>query len=148
MILANPTHERFEIQYDSRIYDFQPKAMLEIPEWPKTIGQDLLKRTYALGIYEVKPDMTGKQLSDAEREGLKRFLEGYLSAGERNHIAYQNAVQQSGRTVATDYTFLKVQKDKKEIAQFIGYEAEKMGNTSYLPKEEKKEDVKEKVKAV
>lgn len=146
MILANPTHKRFERQYNSIMYDFKPKDVLEIPDWPKSIGQDLLKMTHSLGIYEIKPDMTQAQISEAEKNGLKRFMEGYLSTSERNHVAYQDAVQQSGRTVNTNYDLLKVQKDKKEIAQFIGYEAEKMGNTSYLP--EKKEEVKEKVKAV
>lgn len=142
MLLYNPTHERFEIQHDSVMYDFKPKSTVEVPEWPKSIGESLLRRTYSFGIYEFKPEMTEEQRATAEKDGLKRFLEGYLSNKERNYISYQDSLQQAGKTVSSDYNFLKVQRDKKEISQFINYEEEKMGNASYLPKKEVKEKVK------
>lgn len=147
MILANPTHERFKIQYDSIVYDFKPKSMVEVPEWPKTIGEGLLKKTFSMGIYEIKPGMSDKEIDAAEKNGLKRFLEGYLKASFNNHQTYQDAVVQSGRTLTPDYHFLKVQKDRKEIAEFIGYEAEKIGDTSYLPKKVIEKDIKKEINA-
>jgi hypothetical protein len=138
MELTNPTFERFEEQYDSQMYDFKPQSSIAVPEWPKEIGQGLLSRLSRCGIFDsTGMDHDSDEFKRAENQALKKYLEGRNAMKIANFDSHYDALDKGGKTFEKDYAYLKAQKWKKEINQRIGYQEEKMGDDSFLPKKKK-----------
>lgn len=132
----NATFERYKEQYDSVVYDFKPKSIVKVAPWPRDIGDGLRERLRQYGIFEI-PEGVAKdspEFNKLEREALKSYLEGNLSRRITNYNSYKDSMDKAGKTVESDYKFLKAQRWKNEIAQAISYEEEKMGEESFLPK--------------
>lgn len=148
MELYNPTFEKFDLQYDSVVYSFKPKSSVEVPEWPKSVAEGILLRTHKYGVYAKLPTMSEADLQRAEKDGLKRFLEGTLSGRIEHFNYYKDSMDKAGKTVETDYRFLRAKKAKEEIAVLISYQEDQLGDESYLPKINMKSEKKlEKEKA-
>lgn len=132
MKLFNPTFEDVELQYDSKVYKIKKQEWIEIPPWPEHLSKDLLARTKPNGIFAIYEGMTPEAIEKAKREGLKCYLEGAVTNRINNYHSHNDSLKRGGFTVEEDYNLLKAKKWKKEIAQVISYEEEKMGEESFL----------------
>lgn len=128
MKMYNVTLEPVKIQCASRVFRFEPKKSVEVPNELIPFMEEQGKE---LGVFTLRDGMSKEEAKNAALEALRNYLNGALRTRISNYYRYTDEMKKKGISLQPDVQFARALRWDKEIRDLLKIEQKVEKELSY-----------------